>query len=122
LSLVQSGNKIEAIKLLRQEKGCGLQEAVNAIEALAGGKTAMPLSQDANSLEGQIVVLMQRQQKIEAIKLYRQKTGAGLKESKDAVEAMAVKNGVNPKPAGCAGAAVLMIVVCMIIGRWILLG
>jgi ribosomal protein L7/L12 len=36
----------------------------------------------------EIQQLLQRGQKIEAIKVYRQKTGVGLKEAKDAVEAM----------------------------------
>jgi ribosomal protein L7/L12 len=38
--------------------------------------------------EAEIFALLSRGQKIPAIKLYRQRTGAGLKEAKDAVEAM----------------------------------
>lgn len=36
----------------------------------------------------EIVELLRRGQKIEAIKLYRERTGLGLKEAKDAVEAI----------------------------------
>jgi ribosomal protein L7/L12 len=36
----------------------------------------------------EIEQMLRKGQKIEAIKIYRQKTGVGLKEAKDAVEAM----------------------------------
>ncbi len=39
-------------------------------------------------LDRQIVELMRSGQKIQAIKLYREQTGAGLKESKDYVEGL----------------------------------
>jgi ribosomal protein L7/L12 len=38
--------------------------------------------------QAEIFDLLSRGQKIQAIKLYRQRTGAGLKDAKDAVEAM----------------------------------
>jgi hypothetical protein len=64
---------------------------------------------------------MQGRKKIEAIKLYRQQTGAGLKEAKDAVEALAAKHGIiAAKGAGCAGMVLLMVVVS--IGVWAMLG
>jgi ribosomal protein L7/L12 len=40
-----------------------------------------------NALSAEVQDALQRGQKIEAIKLYRQATGVGLKEAKDAVEA-----------------------------------
>src|SRR4051794_21727642 len=40
------------------------------------------------NLESRVYSLMDEGQKIEAIKLYRERTGAGQKESKDAVEAI----------------------------------
>lgn len=42
-----------------------------------------------NTLPPQILELIQRGKKIEAIKLYREHTGVGLKEAKDAVEELA---------------------------------
>ena len=51
-----------------------------------------------------MVSLLERGQKIEAIKLYRERTGAGLKDSKDAVEALAERRGiVISQGAGCFG-------------------
>jgi predicted ATP-dependent serine protease len=76
---------------------------------------------EPDSLEGQVFALMQGRKKIEAIKLYRQQTGAGLKEAKDAVEALAAKHGIiATKGAGCAGMVLLMVVVS--IGVWVMLG
>ena len=77
---------------------------------------------DPDSLEYQVLALMQGQKKIEAIKLYRQQTGVGLKEAKDAVEALAAKYGISPKGAGCAGMVLLMVMVSTIIvvGMWVL--
>jgi ribosomal protein L7/L12 len=68
------------------------------------------------SFEGQILGLMKGQKKIEAIKLYRSQTGSGLKEAKDAVEALAAKHGISPKGAGCAGMVLLLAIVYTIVG------
>jgi ribosomal protein L7/L12 len=42
----------------------------------------------SDALQPQILVLLAESRKIEAIKLYRERTGAGLKDAKDAVGAM----------------------------------
>ncbi|MBL9203789.1 MAG: ribosomal protein L7/L12 [Opitutaceae bacterium] len=60
--------------------------------------------------------LIAKGQKIEAIKLHRELTGMGLKESKEAIEAMAEAPGgdtstslvVKPKGKGCLGAAAVL--------------
>ena len=92
--LAQSGQLIEAIKLYRQLTGAGLKEAKDAVEQLAAGQVvqvsrsivapaaAEPL--DRRKLRR----LLTAGNKIEAIKLYREATGLGLKEAKDAVEAL----------------------------------
>ncbi len=51
--------------------------------------------------------------KIEAIKLYREATGAGLKDAKDFIEALVAKvnqerPGTIPKPTGCGTVALLI--------------
>jgi hypothetical protein len=48
-------------------------------------------------------------QKIEAIKEYRQQTGAGLRDAKESVEALAARHGIVSKSAGCAGMILLLI-------------
>ena len=49
--------------------------------------TPYPSSPPAD-LHQQVVTLLQRRRKIEAIKIYKDATGVGLKEAKDAVEAV----------------------------------
>jgi len=56
--------------------------------AAAPGDSAVPAE-----VEAQVRRLLQANQKIEAIKLYRQFTSVGLKEAKDAVEAMGEPGG-----------------------------
>jgi ribosomal protein L7/L12 len=43
----------------------------------------------ASALDQQVIDLVRSGRKIEAIKLYREQTGAGLKDAKDAVEQIA---------------------------------
>ena len=110
-----------------QNCGTWLEQAVPS-ESAGQGQESSPASQepvpDPKSLEGQVLALMQGQQKIKAIRVYRQQTGVGLKEAKDAVEALAAKHGISPKGAGCAGMVLLMVVVSTIIvvGLWVLPG
>ncbi|MBV9469115.1 MAG: ribosomal protein L7/L12 [Abitibacteriaceae bacterium] len=90
--LVRSGQKIQAIKLYREQTGVGLKEAKDAIDAMAAGAFSAPpvarSSQFMPSPSSTLENLIKSGRKIEAIKLYRQQTGAGLKESKDHVEAI----------------------------------
>ena len=109
-----------------QNCGTWIERAVPS--ALAGqGQESGPASEEPapepNSLEGQVLALMQGQKKIKAIKLYREQTGAGLKQAKDAVEALAAKHGIS-QGKGCAGMVLLMVVVSTIIvvGLWVLPG
>jgi len=127
LLLMQAGKKIEAIKIFRQETGSGLKEAKDAVEALAAGQpiarrsgeSVENIGVDPTSLEGQVLALMQGQKKILAIKFYREQTGVGLKQAKDAVEALAAKHGISTQ-TGCAGMVLLLVVVSTIISMWAL--
>ena len=69
-----------------------LEATVAQLQAqLAGGAPAVagvaPVAAQADWML-EIRDLLQRDKKIQAIKLYREHTGVGLKEAKDAVEAM----------------------------------
>ena len=102
----------------------GNVEANDAVEALMRDKT-LPESESVDAdIHDQIVSLLEQGRKIKAIKLYREQTGAGLKDAKDAVETLATVNGIIPKRAGCAGIVLLMVVVSTIIGvgMWVLPG
>jgi hypothetical protein len=68
-----------------------------------------------SSLEAEVVSLLEQGQKIGAIKVYREQTGAGLKEAKEAVEAIAAdRRIIAPSGSGCLG--VLLFLVAIIAG------
>lgn len=100
---VAAGEKLQAIKRWRELTGLGLAEAKAAVDALFAQGLPPPLSsvpQGHGALPTQgpkgpspELVLEARQlvasgKKIEAIKRWREATGLGLKEAKDAVEAL----------------------------------
>jgi hypothetical protein len=64
-------------------------------------------------LEGRVLAELQGGRKIAAIKIYRQQTGLGLKEAKDAVEELARRYNVAPSGGGCcAGVLLLLLLAC----------
>ncbi len=70
----------------------------------------LPPAPEPGSLEADILALVKEQHKIQAIKLYREKAGVGLKEAKDFVEAFAAKHGIDPgQNVGCGSVVLLMI-------------
>jgi ribosomal protein L7/L12 len=91
--LVKAGRTLEAIKLVREVTGCGLKEAKDAVDQLARGEapTAAPArtGQADEVLAEAVRGLMRQGRKIEAVKLYRERTGCGLKDAVDAVNGMA---------------------------------
>jgi ribosomal protein L7/L12/DNA-directed RNA polymerase subunit RPC12/RpoP len=97
--LARDGNEIEAIKRYRQITNVGLVEAKDTVENIRAGipvQVSQTYSQVQTHTDGsitpeqlsEIIRLYKSDQKIEAIKLYRQITNAGLVESKKAVEVM----------------------------------
>jgi ribosomal protein L7/L12 len=56
--------------------------------AMLADQLGIDLEELEPAASGEVALLVQRGKKIEAIKAYRDATGAGLKEAKDAVEAM----------------------------------
>ena len=109
-SLLERGQKIEAIKRYREETGVGLAEAKEAVEALQAGRTVScrgrPLSGPDKprvaDWELDVLRLLQAGKKIQAVKLYRERMGGGLKEAKEAVEAVARRHGIAGR-GGCLG-------------------
>lgn len=102
--IAQSGKMIEAIKEYRLLTNASLKDAKGAVEAIMRGDYvdgSAPANPSAgSSQERQILDLMSQGREIDAIKLYRSWTSAGLKEAKNAVEAMARGEPVHiPVPA-----------------------
>lgn len=96
---MRAGNKIEAVKLYREYTGAGLADAKDAVEKIDEGisletlnslKSPTPAAPASVNLQPErmmwIQVALFKGNKIEAIKLYRDGTNLGLKESKEAVD------------------------------------
>ncbi len=106
-TLIQMGNKLEAVTLIRRKAGVDLAEAksaVDQIEAEMAGQnqsfTAVSVftNTPGTTLDAATTAEIQRLtgsgNKIAAIKLMREKTGLGLAEAKNAVEAMELASKV----------------------------
>ncbi len=111
LGLIHHGQKIIAVKRYREITGVGLQEALYAVTRLAeveasGGGTrteaaAAPAHAPAidpkrlKDAEAAAMSFLRENNVMEAIKRYRQHTGLGLKEAKDAVDVLSVVHRSN---------------------------
>lgn len=107
--LIREGRKIEAIKLLRETTGISLKRAKAEIDRLEGrlsAPTPRPEAQpdDGRALLREVDALIGQGRKIEAIKLLRERTGVGLKEAKQQVDAMS-----GGGRGGCLTVALLVV-------------
>lgn len=67
---------------------------------------------DDEAWRDEIIDLLKSGQKIAAIRLYREHTGAGLKDSKEIVEGIAEQHNITvPVGKGCAGILLMLTVV-----------
>lgn len=91
--LIDAGQIIIAIQVYREATGVNLAEAKRAIEEMARMEAARPPSSardfDNPVLESKVRSMLARGKKIEAVKIYREEYGIGLKEAKDAVTRIA---------------------------------
>jgi ribosomal protein L7/L12 len=120
--LLRAGNKIAAVKLYRERTGAGLADAKAAVDAIERGEPATADQRQAsprNDFERQLEQLLRGGNMIAAIKLYRERTGKGLKESKDAVEAFARQRNIPLKQIGCGLSALLLVVVAVAWYGWV---
>lgn len=96
--LLRAGQKIEAIKRYRELTGVGLKDAKDAVEAMERGDAVPVASAPSPVSAANVQALLREGKKLEAIKLYREQSGLGLKEAKDAVDAMELGGQVAPPP------------------------
>ena len=94
---LRRGNKIKAIKLYREQTGTGLKEAKDAVETMEQEGHRVRISELAEMYKGDDAVesLLIAGKRINAIKMYRQRTGVGLKEAKDAIDRTIVEMKVT---------------------------
>ena len=103
-SLLRAGKKINAIKAYREVTGASLAEAKDAVERLdmalrvygtmvvadalmEVAQQGMPMDMDVQSiLLTEMAFLVSKGQYIQAIKLYRERTGMGLSDAKMVVD------------------------------------
>jgi len=91
--LIAREQKITAIKLYREATGSSLKDAKDAVDAMEMGAVIdFPAPAQVGDLdpflENQIKRLLAERKKIEAVKAYREAYNCGLKEAKDAVDAI----------------------------------
>ncbi|NLX96112.1 MAG: hypothetical protein GXY83_08045 [Rhodopirellula sp.] len=112
--LLANGKKIEAIKLYRERTGAGLAEAKEAVEAFEQGESLPKTEAPSSDVDREVVSLLEQGKKIQAIKVYRERTGVGLKEAKDAVDAIAAERHIlAPSGSGCLGIVLLFLMVVL---------
>jgi len=123
---LRQGRKIDAIKLYREYTGAGLAEAKAAVEELESRSPSAPGApvNSAEPLPG-VKAAVLRGEKIAAIMLYREQSGAGLREAKVAVEKIEAelrakspdKFTAAASGKGCLGmlAAVCVLVVAIVL-------
>ena len=97
LTLVAKGDYLDAARLLQSRRGVTLDEAAAEIDRLRGDIT--PLDTPPDTITPEIADAIRSGRKIEAIKLYRQAHGVGLKEAKDAVDEYLDSPRIVPRPA-----------------------
>ncbi len=94
VNLLKQGHLIPALKRYRAKHGVGLEEAKAALEAFR--TQAASRSKVAKAIDGvareaasdpQIVAAIRRRNFVEAIKLYRARTGVSLQDAKQAIDA-----------------------------------
>lgn len=126
LQALQQGRTVEAIKLLREERGIGLKEARALVD---GWQAGQPLPAESggtpSGMSDQVRRALEQGRKIEAIRLLREERGLGLKASKETIEAWLAS---HPQLAErCVrrggGGRMLAVIVFLLVGvaAWLLL-
>jgi large subunit ribosomal protein L7/L12 len=110
-ALLDNGQKIEAIKLYREEIASSLLDAKRAVEALDAGRQPPPERERsaADNWQDDVLSLLSQGKKIQAVKLYQQRMGGGLQAAKQAVEALGDQQGILGGGGGCLGMVLLVV-------------
>jgi ribosomal protein L7/L12 len=93
---IDAGRTVTAIRWVRARTGLGLKESKDFVDALIAGDVGASLEPRIDDVRGlddvdfnaHLLVELAAGRKLEAIKLVRERTGLGLKEAKDAIEAL----------------------------------
>ena len=118
-SLLDQGQKIAAVKLYKDQTGVSLAEAKEAVEAMQPGADPPPPPDIADDLKSELLRLLGGGKKLEAIKLYKDRTGVALIEAKQTVESLAANHGLVPQRAGCLGVVLAVVLAAVALGMMI---
>lgn len=102
---LHAGRKIAAVKLCREWTDCSLVDAKNRVESIGESSLGDGLNSNlGESVIDEVLDAIQNGNKLEAVKLYRESSGASLMESKTFVERLMKELGIESQPrGGCAG-------------------
>lgn len=91
--LIENGNLLQAVRRYKEQHGVGVAEAKQALEAFRSQSErnakvveAVEHVVDVTATDPQIVQAIRSGKVIEAIKLYRAKTGVSLQDAKAAID------------------------------------
>lgn len=114
---LQTGHKLNAVKMYRKWTGSSLVEAKKSVEKIAAGVdvgTSFGDELPGNEMD-EILNAIQQGQKLQAVKLYKQSSGCSLKDSKDFIEnlmkELEIADPGSFSTAGGCGSAVFFFIV-----------
>jgi ribosomal protein L7/L12 len=138
---IQAGEKLQAVKVYKEAKGVSLAEAKDVIDRLAEklqaegsmqyeaanieqpAETHDHSAQESDgSLEERCLELIKSGNILQAVKLYKDESGAGLKDAKDMIDSMVaqLKKDIPSPQKGCGATIVIVIIVTTVLGMIIL--
>ncbi len=107
---LQAGRKLNAVKQYKQWTGSSLVAAKNYVESLPVGPEADSWDKDLDGKQiDEIFDAIQEGSKLKAVKLYKESTGARLKESKVFIERLMHELGIEQRK-GCAATILLFVI------------
>jgi ribosomal protein L7/L12 len=97
--LLSKGKKVEAVKLVKDAMNCGLKDAKDFVDGF-GRVGVKPLDIIPADMEAELLSFIRQGRKIDAVKLYKDKTGAGLEECVNYINSLIDKQPLmNSGPA-----------------------
>jgi len=114
LALLKSGQKLQAVVLLRGSLNLGLREAKEIVDRLQAERTPAASMDATADWQSEALVLLAEGKMLPAVKLCRERTNCGLREAKEQVDKLAADHGLAAQAKGCAG--VIMLLATFLVG------
>ncbi len=114
--LLRRDEYIPAVKFYKDATKIGLKESKDYVDRMRAQLATMPSPVvEEGDWQAQVMEYLRLGRKLDAIKLYRERTGKGLADSKRAVEEMAERAGLSQQRGGCFGMVLLVILLAVVI-------